>query len=220
MFNSRSDFTRLFGGVLTIALLSVSWVCQSSEYEFGRQGQLEAKAVSDQAISDQAISDQATILDRVQMAAVVNDQSQTAVLATVEEARVRAKILHEVFGGALHVMHRDYFREDQRLKLPSKSLEDVFAAMAKTHQVKLRWLAVNANAMNVDHKPQNEFEKQAVKAITSGKDEYEFATEKLFHYAGSITLSASCVKCHVRRRTSNDQKKAALVISIPLQEQE
>lgn len=209
MFNSRSDFTGLVGGVLTIALLFVSWICQFNEYEFGQHGHQ----------GPQSTSDQATIQDGEQTESVADDHPLVTAPATVEEARIRARILHEAFGGALHVMHRDYFREDQRLKLPSKSLEDVFAAMAETHQVKLRWLAVNANAMNVDHKPQNEFEKQAVKAITSGKEEYELATEKLFRYAGAITLSASCVKCHVRRRTSNDEKKAALVITMPLNKQ-
>jgi hypothetical protein len=66
---------------------------------------------------------------------------------TVEEARIRAKILHETFHGVLQVVHRDFFREDQKLVLPSKSLEDVFSDLAKTHQIELRWLAVNTNAM-------------------------------------------------------------------------
>ena len=132
---------------------------------------------------------------------------------------MRAQILHEAFGGALQVMHRDYFREDQRLKLPSKSLEDVFAEMAETHQVELRWLAVNATAMSVDHKPQNEFEEKVVEVLSSGKDKYEAVNETSFQFAGSIPLSASCVKCHVRNRTSNAEKKAALVISMPIRKQ-
>lgn len=142
---------------------------------------------------------------------VVNNAPQS-----VEEARIRAKILHEAFGGALQVMHRDFFREDQKLKLPSQSLEDVFAEMARSQKVELRWLAVNANAMSVNHKPQNEFEKKAVAALSSGKQEFESVNEDSFQFVGSIRLSASCVKCHVRNRTSNDERKAGLVIKMPL----
>ncbi len=143
-------------------------------------------------------------------------QSLTHTATTVAEARIRAKILHEAFSGALQVMHRDYFREDERLKLPSKSLEDVFAELAKTHQVQLRWLAVNADAMSVDHQPKDEFDHKAVKILSSGKDEFELSEEKIFRFAGAIPLSASCVKCHVRNRTSNAERKAALVITMPL----
>lgn len=139
---------------------------------------------------------------------------------TIAEARIRARLLHESFSGALQVMHRDFFREDQKLTLPSKSLEDVFAEMSRSQNVELRWLAVNANAMSQSHTPQNEFEKSVVKSLSSGKEEYESASPNLYRFAGSIRLSASCVKCHVRNRTSNAARKAALVITMPIQARE
>ena len=146
--------------------------------------------------------------------------SDTHSAVTADEARIRARILHEAFHGALQVMHRDFFREDQKLKLPSKSLEDVFSEMAKAHQIELRWVAVNANAMSINHEPQNDFEREAVAALSSGEEEFERITEETFQYAGSIRLSASCLKCHVHSRTSNDDRKAGLVITIPLVKKE
>ena len=145
-----------------------------------------------------------------------NEQAVDVTAGSVAEARLRSRLLHEAFAGALQVMHRDFFREDQRLKLPSRSLEDVFAEMAETHQVQLGWLAVNTTAMSVDHRPETDFEKQAVKALAAGKDEFDSVQDDVFQFAGSIRLSASCVKCHVRNRTSNEERKAALVITMPL----
>jgi len=73
--------------------------------------------------------------------------------ATVQEARTRARMLHETIHGALQVMHRDFFDPTQRLSIPSRSLEDVFKELERLWQVNVHWLAVNAEPMNVDHKP-------------------------------------------------------------------
>ncbi len=135
----------------------------------------------------------------------------------VQAARQTARQLHEAFGGALQVMHRDYFRENERMKLPSKSLEDVFAEMARTHQIELRWLAVNANAMSVNHEPKSKFDKHVVSELSGDKDEYDEVEDGVLKFAGAIPLSDSCVRCHVRSRTSNDEKKAALVITVPIE---
>ncbi len=136
--------------------------------------------------------------------------------ATVDEARERARILHEAFHGALQVMHRDFFREDEKLSLPSRSLEDVFATMAETHQVELHWLAVDANAMSLKHEPKTDFERAAVAALTTGKDEFEQASDDKFQFARSIRLSDSCLKCHARSRSNNNNRKAALTITMPI----
>ncbi len=210
MLKSRYGFTGILGSISTALLLIGSLICQATGTDsgFGPQENEE----------NQATSSHETKQDGEE--ATGGKEALKTAPTSVEEARIRARILHEAFGGALQVMHRDYFREDQRLKLPSKSLEDVFKEMAATHQVQLRWLAVNAKAMSVNHKPQNEFEEQVVKELSSGKDEFELANEDSFQFAGSIPLSASCVRCHVRSRTSNAEKKAALVITMPLRKKQ
>ena len=87
---------------------------------------------------------------------------------TAEEARGRARLLHEAIHATLQIVHREYYREDQALKIPAASMQQVFRELAKRQQVDLRWLAVSAQAMNPDHKPRDEFEREAVKATVSG----------------------------------------------------
>ena len=135
---------------------------------------------------------------------------------TIDEARSRARILHETIHGTLQVMHRDFFDEDNAHAIPSASLEDVFVELAKTHQVEVRWLNVNTDVVNVDHKPRDTFEKNAATAIAAGKTEYESVEEQRFRYAGRIRLASQCLKCHVKHRTSTKDRAAGLLISIPL----
>lgn len=135
---------------------------------------------------------------------------------TVGEARGRAQLLHEMIHGSLQVMHRDFFREDEGLEIPSRSLDDVFLRLADKFQVKVRWLAVNAEPMSVDHKPQDDFENDAVKALASGKLEFDAVEGESFRFAGVIRLPSQCLKCHVPRRTSNKERAAAVAITLPL----
>jgi hypothetical protein len=134
----------------------------------------------------------------------------------VSEARGRAKLMHETLHGVLQVVHRDFFREDEKMPIPSQSLEDVFAEVEKTQNVKLRWLAVNTQAMNVDHKAKTDFDKAAVKALAAGEESFESFTEETYEYAGTIRLSADCLGCHLPSRGSNKDRAAGLVISMPL----
>lgn len=139
--------------------------------------------------------------------------------ATIAEARGRSRVLHETMHGVLQVMHRDFFREDEGLAIPSRSLEDVFKELARSYDVQLRWLAVNADAMNVDNEAKTEFERNAVKELAAGKQEFEATTGDTYRYAGAVRLASQCLKCHVPRRTSTADRTAALVISMPLRGQ-
>ncbi|NQV25336.1 MAG: hypothetical protein HQ518_13320 [Rhodopirellula sp.] len=64
--------------------------------------------------SQSARAEEGTVPDPKQR----DDQSQS-----VTEARGRARLLHETIHGVLQVMHRDFFREDEGLKIPSQSLD-------------------------------------------------------------------------------------------------
>lgn len=133
---------------------------------------------------------------------------------TVEEARGRARLLHESFHGALQVMHRDFFDPDDRDRIPSATLEDVFDALARQFDVRLHWLGVNARTMDVDHEPQDQFEEDAVAALASGHGEFERVENGLYRFAGAIELHNQCLKCHVPMRTSLQNRTAGLVISM------
>ncbi len=135
---------------------------------------------------------------------------------SVDEARQQAKLLHETVHGMLQVVHRDFFDEEESLKIPSASFEDVFEELEQSHGVSLRWMSVNTKAMNVDNEPETDFEKDAAKALISGKKEYEASNGETFQYVGTVRLSSRCLKCHVPRRSNNKDRAAGLVISIPL----
>lgn len=135
---------------------------------------------------------------------------------TVVEARGRARLLHETIHGTLQVVHRDFFKKDSATMIPSRSLEDVFRELQRSHGVHVRWLAVNATAMSVDNKPRTPFEEDAVKAIASGLLEYESLEEDVYRFAGRIRLPSQCLSCHAPNRTNTKDRSAAVVISMPL----
>ncbi|MCA9246136.1 MAG: DUF3365 domain-containing protein [Planctomycetales bacterium] len=135
---------------------------------------------------------------------------------TVAEARARAQLLHESFHATLRIVHRRYYREDEGLKIPSATLDEVFAALEPRCDVRLHWLVVNAEAMNVDHAPRDQFEKDAVAALAAGQPEFEQSSHGVYRHAGPIVLTSECLKCHLPDRKSTDDRLAGLVISMPL----
>jgi len=141
---------------------------------------------------------------------------QTEGVANLEEARARARLLHETIHATLHIVHLRYYREDEALPLPASTLKSVFRELDRRQNVKVRWIAVNADAMNTDHTPQDEFEKNAAKALSSGEDEFELVENDLYRHAGAITLTSECLKCHLPNRTSLKDRSAGLVIAMPL----
>jgi hypothetical protein len=134
---------------------------------------------------------------------------------SAEEARARARLLHETVHATLQYVHHEYYREDEGLKIPAATLGRVFRELAERQKVQLRWLAVDGEAMNTDHKPQDEFEKQAAAAIASGKDEYEQVESGMYRRAAAITLGSECLKCHFPTRKSSEDRSAGLIIAIP-----
>ncbi|QDU79088.1 hypothetical protein Pla110_07920 [Polystyrenella longa] len=136
--------------------------------------------------------------------------------ATVEEARGRAKLLHEMAHGALQVMHRDFFLEDESRVIPSASLEDVFEAINESYQVRMKWLIVETDIVNVDHEPATDYERTAAKALAEGKGFFEQADANQYSYTGSIRLASQCLKCHVQDRKDTEPRTAGLVIQMPL----
>lgn len=148
-----------------------------------------------------------------------NDEELAALPARSEsEARSRALLLHEMANGALQVMHRDFFDDENPRAIPSASLEDVFIEMEKTFDVKMKWLTVNTDVVNFANQAKSEFEKAAVKALASGERISEGVSDARYQFAGAIRLRSQCLKCHVKNRTDTEDRTAALVISMPLAE--
>jgi len=144
--------------------------------------------------------------------------SAESVPPSLEEARGRARLLHETMHATLQIVHQEFFREDKGIPIPAATLKKVFRELAVRQKVELRWLAVNAQAMNDDHKPQNDFEQQAVRALASGKEEFELVEDGVFRHVGVITLASECLRCHVPNRMSTKDRAAGLIISMRIQQ--
>lgn len=142
------------------------------------------------------------------------DATAEAALPSVHEARGRADLLHETVHATLQVVHHQFYREDQGLPIPAATLKDVFDELSRSRNVELRWLAVNAQAMNVDHEPVDAFERDAVKALAAGKESIEHVEKGVYRRAATITLRSECLKCHLPNRRSTEDRAAGLVISI------
>lgn len=137
---------------------------------------------------------------------------------SVKEARQQAELLHVAMHATLHVVHHEYYREDEGLRLPAAMMRDVFDELRKERNVALRWLAVEGVAMSTDHKPGTPFEHAAVKALTSGQTAHESVENGVYRRAAAITLTSQCLKCHVPDRKSTRNRTAGLIIAMPVTE--
>ncbi|MCA9012463.1 MAG: DUF3365 domain-containing protein [Planctomycetaceae bacterium] len=133
-----------------------------------------------------------------------------------EEARRQSKVLHSTIHSTLRVVHDRYYREDEALPIPAAAMGEIFKDIESIEHVKLRWLAVDGQAMNTDHVTKDSFETEAVKALKAGKLFHEEATERTNRRVASVTLSNHCLKCHIPDRQSTKDRTAGLIISVPI----
>lgn len=136
---------------------------------------------------------------------------------TIETARDRAEYMHEMYEATLEMLHHRYFHRDRSL-LPARAMEDIFSTMKRRTKVDARWISVNTKAMNIDHEPKSDFEKQAAREIAEGKPAFEAVQKNVYQRATAIPLKANCVGCHAGAfaAASKTPRFAGLVISVPL----
>lgn len=136
---------------------------------------------------------------------------------SVDIARDRAKVLHQVYATTLDVMHERYFHDDRAI-VPARALEDVFDEVARQSQVQARWISVNTKPMSIGHEPKSDFEKQAAAKIAAGSEFYELVEKDYYRRAAPIRLTDGCVSCHTGffAGPPKSPRFAALVIGVPL----
>ncbi len=156
--------------------------------------------------------------DEASPAEGVEKGSVTIPRTAAKQARRQAEILHTSIHATLQVIHDRYYREDEGLPIPAAIMGDVFKELEAEQNVTLRWLAVEGLAMNTDHLPQDTFETEAVKALKSGEPFHEQSENGLYRRAAPITLSSHCLKCHMPDRKSTHDRKAGLIIAIPVED--
>jgi hypothetical protein len=162
------------------------------------------------------LADEKTAGDNLSQTAVEGLAVEQPAATTVSQARRQAEILHSTLHSSLRVIHDRYYREDEALPIPAAILGEVFKDVEAEQHVKLRWLAVEGLAMNSDHKPADEFERQAAEQLKAGKRSHEIAADGLYRRAAPITLSGNCLKCHMPDRRSTRDRVAGLIIAIPV----
>ena len=131
------------------------------------------------------------------------------------EARRTARLLSEVMRSTLFSIHRNYFKPPLQQPIPSRALEDVFFRVSRHSGIMMEWLAVNAHAMSIEHRPDDDFERRAVRALDRGKSYYEETLSGEYRRADSITLFSNCIKCHT---SSKPAPVAAVVVRVPLED--
>ena len=137
---------------------------------------------------------------------------------TVDAARERARLLHQVYSVTLEVLHERYFH-GARAMVPARAMEDIFEELERTDHVKARWISVNTEPMSLNHKPKSDFEKAAADALTEGQPHFERVADGLYQRATPIPLASGCVNCHTGffKGTPKSPRYAGLVISIPVE---
>lgn len=136
---------------------------------------------------------------------------------SLEVARDRAQLLHDVYASTLDVMHHRYFHTDRAI-VPARAMEDIFDDMKAQSHSEAHWIAVSLKAMSIHHEPKTEFDKRAVAEIKSGQRDVEVVEEGYYRRAVAIPLTGGCISCHegLFPKQSASPKFAGLVISIPV----
>lgn len=136
---------------------------------------------------------------------------------SLDVARDRAKIMHDVYEATLEVMHHRYFHREKAV-VPARAMEDVFSTIKRQSNIEARWISVNLKPMSVDHEPSSDFEKQAAREIADGKSELEIVEDGYYRRAGAIPLASGCVGCHAGffKEATQTPKYAALIINVPI----
>jgi len=148
------------------------------------------------------------------------EQADGAKRVSVEAARERATLAHNIYAATLDTMHHRYFRSDRTTAIPARAMEDVFSEIARQENIKANWISVNTRAMSIDHRPEDGFEKDAARAIAAGDSEYEVVKDGVYRRAEGISLmNRGCLGCHLGFGTSTKTDRfAGLIISIEVTE--
>ena len=147
------------------------------------------------------------------------DQTEKIPRVTVDVARDRAKLLHDVYLSTLEVLHDRYFHGD-RAMVPARAMEDIFKDLRRDSHTEARWLAVSLRPMSIDHEPKTEFEIRSAREIKSGKRFVEGIEDGFYRRTAAVSMEGGCVSCHegMFRQGLSSKKFAGLVISIPVSE--
>lgn len=136
---------------------------------------------------------------------------------SLDVARDRAKLMHNIYATTLEVLHHRYFH-GERAMVPARAMEDIFAELDRQMNVRSRWISVNTRAMSLTHEPKSELDKRAAAELATGKEAFELIENGQYYRAAPIALGAGCVSCHdgFFRSPPKSPRFAGLIVTIPL----
>ncbi|MEX0818750.1 MAG: DUF3365 domain-containing protein [Pirellulaceae bacterium] len=136
---------------------------------------------------------------------------------SIEVARDRAKLMHDIYAATLEVLHHRYFHGDRAI-IPARAMQDIFSEIERQSKTEARWISASMKPMSVDHEPKSAFERRAAKEIAAGTDQLEVVENGYYRRAGAIPLRGGCIGCHggFFKAPSKTPKFAGLVISVPI----
>jgi hypothetical protein len=139
-------------------------------------------------------------------AAVGDSKNQPAVYENVDQARSAVRLMADFYREHLLLVHQTYVRDN---KPPAATvIREQFVDMTALGWPKAHWLSVNGNPLNPANRPQDDFEREAARAIRRGEDlveRIEAATGggKRYRAVASVAFTGPCLKCHWGEKESD-----------------
>ena len=149
---------------------------------------------------------------------VLDDLYRAIVTEELNQAREKVRMLDDLYKTFIVLITGEYVKNPSVLAAATLS-KRVFRVMSKKGWHKARLLDATGNPFNPDNNPKDKFERDAIKALISGKSYFE-RVEKIgdkdyLRAATSVSaVMVGCISCHPDRKIGD--LLGAISYSIPL----
>jgi len=137
--------------------------------------------------------------------------------------RKQVKMLDDLYKTAIVLITESYVTEKSDVPA-GEAFQKLFGAMKKAGHHEVRLLDATGEPLNPDNSPKDDFEKNAIIALKSGKPGYEQVIEKDGKkYLRSATpipvVLDKCIMCHDQYKAAKDKKQiiGSLGYTIPIE---
>ena len=149
---------------------------------------------------------------------VLDDLYRAIVTEELNQAREKVRMLDDLYKTFIVLITGEYVKNPSVLAAATLS-KRVFAVMDKKGWHKARLLDATGNPFNPENNPRDKFERDAIKALISGKSYFERVekVEGKEYLRAATSVSAvmvGCISCHPDRKIGD--LLGAISYSIPL----
>jgi len=133
---------------------------------------------------------------------------------TLPQARQTVNMLNDLYVTSVVETHGTYVKDAGTVPAATVA-RHVFVAMGKKGWPKTRWLSTTGRPFNPEHNPKDQFEKDAVQALKSGKPRFERVENGNLRVATLVPLvDKSCQMCHTKDKVGDPI--GGLAYTVPL----